>query len=68
MTPGEQSKLHIHGDVFNTETRALLIIAKMAKIDHDFHRVSLLDRMNESDEYLQKCPSASVPMIQRGAG
>lgn len=62
------SQLHIYGDYFNTESRALLVICEMANIDKDFHLISLLEQANESAEYLSKNPTGSIPMLQRGEG
>ena len=43
---GKDQKLHIYGDLFNTETRALYIICKMAGIEFEPHSVNILEGEN----------------------
>lgn len=62
---GDKNTLHIYGDYFNTETRALLIICKMANIEHQFHLIDTLEKQNESAEYLRKNPNGSIPMLEK---
>ena len=53
----------IWGDLFNQDTRALLIICEMAGAPHRFKLVDTFAKQNLEPEYEQMNPNRSIPII-----
>ena len=58
----------IWGDLFNQDTRALLIICEMAGAPHRFKLVDTFAKQNLEPEYEQMNPNRSIPIITQKAG
>jgi len=63
--PGSQ-KLTVYGDHFNSDTRTLLGILKIAGVPHAFERVNMLNEDHRKESYLRINPSGQIPMITEG--
>lgn len=48
-----QGKPKVWGDYFTSETRAVLAVLKLAKIDHDFQLVDTLKDEHKQESYLK---------------
>jgi glutathione S-transferase len=57
------NKLHIFGDYFDADTRALVAICRHAGVEYEFNQVNVLERENEREPYILANQTGSVPML-----
>lgn len=66
LTTDEKAKsVHIYGDYYNADTRALLVICKFADLEPNFTLVDTLKRENKKSNFLNINPSGLLPVIYR---
>jgi glutathione S-transferase len=56
----------VWGDHFNSDTRTLLGILKIANVPHSFEKVNMLNEEHRKESYLIQNPSGQIPMITEG--
>ena len=56
----------IYGDMFSSDTRALIAICKHAEILYNYQEVNTLKKENFSNEYATLNPTKQIPMIVDG--
>jgi len=56
----------IYGDMFSSDTRALIAVCKYANITHEYKPVNSLKKENLELEYSQLNPTKQIPMIIDG--
>ena len=64
LSPGTNpSQIVIHGDYFNQDTRALLIICKMAQVNTRFVLVNTMKKQNFEPSFCNLNPNSTIPVI-----
>ena len=56
----------IFGDMFSSDTRALVAICNHANVNFEFKEVNTLTKQNLSIEYTSLNPTKQIPMIVDG--
>lgn len=62
----KEAPVTIYGDYFNQDTRALLIICKLADLRVNFHLIDTFNGDHKTAFYKKLNPNQSIPMLQEG--
>ena len=61
-----QGPFTVYGDYFNSDTRAILAICKLANVKHNFQLVDTLTHANLDDNGYKKLnPTGHIPMLMQ---
>ena len=59
----QPKKMKVYGHCFDSDTRSVLTLLQIAKIDHDYHEIDIFAGKHKEVSYLMKNPCGTIPMV-----